>query len=126
MSQKRFAIIFISSTLVRLRTWQNCEFFVWFLTYFSFQRSRGFGFISFTNPDSVDRVLAVASHILDGKKIDPKPATPKSKSKNSKTKKIFVGGVSQETSSEEVKAYFNQFGKCLFLGVELHYESLCP
>lgn len=75
------------------------------------QRSRGFGFISFTNPDSVDRVLAVASHILDGKKIDPKPATPKSKSKSSKTKKIFVGGVSQETSAEEVKAYFNQFGK---------------
>jgi len=75
------------------------------------QRSRGFGFISFSNPDAVDRVLAVSSHILDGKKIDPKPATPKSKSKNSKTKKIFVGGVSQETSSEEVKAYFNQFGK---------------
>jgi len=75
------------------------------------QRSRGFGFISFSNPDSVDRVLAVSSHMLDGKKIDPKPATPKSKSKNSKTKKIFVGGVSQETSAEEVKAYFNQFGK---------------
>ena len=78
------------------------------------QRSRGFGFISFSNPDSVDRVLAVSSHILDGKKIDPKPATPKSKSKNSKTKKIFVGGVSQETSSEEVKAYFNQFGKYIY------------
>ena len=47
----------------------------------------------------------------DGKKIDPKHATPKSKSKANKTKKIFVGGVSQETSAEEVKAYFSQFGK---------------
>ena len=51
------------------------------------------------------------SHSLDGKKIDPKHATPKSKSKANKTKKIFVGGVSQETSADEVKAYFNQFGK---------------
>ena len=75
------------------------------------QRSRGFGFITFSNPDAVERVLSVPSHCLDGKKIDPKHATPKSKSKANKTKKIFVGGVSQETSADEVKAYFNQFGK---------------
>ena len=77
----------------------------------SLQRSRGFGFITFSSPDSVDRVLSVSSHSLDGKKIDPKHATPKSKSKANKTKKIFVGGVSQETSADEVSAYFSQFGK---------------
>jgi len=74
------------------------------------QRSRGFGFITFNSPSTVERVLAVPSHFVDGKKIDPKPATPKSKSKENKTKKIFVGGVSQETSGEEVKKYFTQFG----------------
>ncbi|CAG9863721.1 unnamed protein product [Phyllotreta striolata] len=76
------------------------------------QRSRGFGFITFSEPSSVDNVLKVPIHTLDGKKIDPKHATPKNRPKQpNKTKKIFVGGVSQDTSADEVKAYFSQFGK---------------
>merc|ERR1711878_132125 len=67
------------------------------------QRGRGFGFITFSTPEAVERVLSVSSHSLDGKKIDPKHATPKSKSKANKTKKIFVGGVSQETSATRSK-----------------------
>ncbi|XP_055852457.1 RNA-binding protein Musashi homolog Rbp6 isoform X2 [Episyrphus balteatus] len=75
------------------------------------QRSRGFGFITFKEPNSVDKVLKVPIHTLDGKKIDPKHATPKNRPRQAnKTKKIFVGGVSQETSADEVKAYFGQFG----------------
>ncbi|XP_014286573.1 RNA-binding protein Musashi homolog 2 isoform X3 [Halyomorpha halys] len=76
------------------------------------QRSRGFGFITFAEADTVEKVLKVPIHTLDGKKIDPKHATPKNRPKaTNKTKKIFVGGVSQDTSSDEVKAYFSQFGK---------------
>ena len=52
--------------------------------FFVSQRSRGFGFITFSTPEAVDRVLTVSSHSLDGKKIDPKHATPKSKSKANK------------------------------------------
>ncbi|XP_030034398.1 RNA-binding protein Musashi homolog 2 isoform X2 [Manduca sexta] len=74
------------------------------------QRSRGFGFITFQEASSVDKVLAVPVHTLDGKRIDPKHATPKSAPRPAKTKKIFVGGVGQDTSAEEVRAYFSQFG----------------
>ena len=36
------------------------------------RRSRGFGFITFSNPGSVNKVLAYPAHQLDGKIIEPK------------------------------------------------------
>ena len=55
--------------------------------------------------------MSLGNHIVDGKKVDPKHATPKNRGRANRTKKIFVGGVSQDTSADEVKAYFSQFGK---------------
>lgn len=77
------------------------------------KRSRGFGFITYSDPSSVDKVLEVEKHILDEKAIDPKLAFPRQKHPKmvTKTRKIFVGGLSAETSSEDVKAYFGQYGK---------------
>lgn len=39
------------------------------LKYFSFSVNRGFGFITFADPASVDKVLAQGNHELDGKKV---------------------------------------------------------
>merc|ERR1719209_937329 len=36
------------------------------------RRSRGFGFITFSNPGSVNKVLSYPAHQLDGKLIEPK------------------------------------------------------
>ena len=36
---------------------------------FSIFFSRGFGFVTFSDPNSVDKVLAAGSHELDGKKV---------------------------------------------------------
>ncbi|XP_068082421.1 RNA-binding protein Musashi homolog Rbp6 isoform X7 [Anabrus simplex] len=73
---------------------------------------RGFGFITFADPASVDKVLAQATHELDGKKIDPKVAFPRRAHPKmvTRTKKIFVGGLSAPTTLEDVKNYFEQFG----------------
>uniref|UniRef100_A0A915NPU5 RRM domain-containing protein n=2 Tax=Meloidogyne TaxID=189290 RepID=A0A915NPU5_9BILA len=57
------------------------------------KRARGFGFITFVDPISVEKVLAVEIHELDGKRIDPKIAFPKKQQPKLvvKTKKVFIG-----------------------------------
>ncbi|XP_074869851.1 RNA-binding protein Musashi homolog 2 isoform X9 [Carettochelys insculpta] len=77
------------------------------------KRSRGFGFVTFADPSSVDKVLAQPHHELDSKTIDPKVAFPRRAQPKmvTRTKKIFVGGLSANTVVEDVKQYFEQFGK---------------
>ncbi|KAH8910991.1 RNA-binding domain-containing protein [Coniochaeta sp. PMI_546] len=71
-------------------------------------RSRGFGFLTFKDPKTVNTVM-VKEHYLDGKIIDPKRAIPRDEQE--KTSKIFVGGVSQETTDHEFREYFARFGR---------------
>ncbi|KAF7488838.1 RNA-binding protein Musashi -like protein Rbp6 [Sarcoptes scabiei] len=77
------------------------------------RRSRGFGFVTFADPSSVDKVLMNGPHELDGKKIDPKIAFPKRAHPKlvTRTKKVFVGGLSAPTTIDDVKNYFQQFGR---------------
>ncbi|CAG8144338.1 unnamed protein product [Penicillium salamii] len=71
-------------------------------------RSRGFGFLTFRDPKTVNTVM-VKEHYLDGKIIDPKRAIPRDEQE--KTSKIFVGGVSQEATEQDFKHFFMQFGR---------------
>ncbi|XP_062870186.1 heterogeneous nuclear ribonucleoprotein D-like [Trichomycterus rosablanca] len=72
-------------------------------------RSRGFGFVLFRDAISVDKVLELKEHKLDGKLIDPKRA--KAMKQKEPPKKVFVGGLHPETSEEEVRQYFGSFGE---------------
>lgn len=90
-------------------------------------RSRGFGFLTFRDPKTVNTVM-VKEHYLDGKivrpgvfdkvyvpvlisQIDPKRAIPRDEQE--KTSKIFVGGVSQEATEQDFKQFFMQFGRVI-------------
>ncbi|KAE8350264.1 hypothetical protein BDV28DRAFT_139434 [Aspergillus coremiiformis] len=73
-------------------------------------RSRGFGFLTFRDPKTVNTVM-VKEHYLDGKIIDPKRAIPRDEQE--KTSKIFVGGVSQEANEQDFKQFFMQFGRVI-------------
>ncbi|XP_037092573.1 RNA-binding protein Musashi homolog 2-like [Pollicipes pollicipes] len=85
-------------------------------------RNRGFGFVTFADIESVNKVLSQEEHMLDGKKIDPKLATPKGQKASGDLmipRKVFVGGVSQETNSQELLEYFSQFGKVLECSLQM-------
>jgi RNA recognition motif-containing protein len=91
---------------------------------------RGFGFVTFDNDKAVQDVLAVAPHVIDGKTVDPKRATAKGSAVQQPHvqsyqsvqpqhppgpniyggKKIFVGGLLNDTTKEDVQSYFGEYG----------------
>ncbi|CAK9295963.1 unnamed protein product [Gordionus sp. m RMFG-2023] len=77
------------------------------------KRSRKFGFVTFVDPKSIEKVLAISQHELDNKIIDPKIAFPKKGQPKliTKTKKVFIGGISVITNIDDIKQYFETFGK---------------
>lgn len=59
------------------------------------QMSRGFGFVTYENSDSVQEVFKSRPHNLEGKTVDCKRAMPRefnTPSSHSKTTRLFVGG----------------------------------
>ncbi|CAN7006782.1 hypothetical protein IGI04_010317 [Brassica rapa subsp. trilocularis] len=90
-------------------------------------RPRGFGFVAFSDPAVIDRVLQEKHHI-DNRDVDVKRAMSReeqspggrpggfnaSRSFDSgasvRTKKIFVGGLPPALTSDEFRAYFETYG----------------
>lgn len=87
------------------------------------RKSKCFGFITFTKPDSLEQAISSGPHRIDEKNIDAKHAANKNNNNSefghqgaeskpaSRTRKIFVGGLSAQTTIDDIKAYFNQYGQ---------------
>jgi len=67
------------------------------------KKSRGFGFVVFAAPESVDKVCEEKEHKLHGRNIDPKKANPRPINK-----KVFVGRLDPAISEDDVKKYFEE------------------
>jgi len=65
--------------------------------------SRGFGFLLYKSEEAIEQVVNNGPHNLDGKRIDPKKAT--------KNSKIFIGGIKPETTDDQIKEFFAEFGE---------------
>ncbi|XP_042503104.1 RNA-binding protein 1-like [Macadamia integrifolia] len=71
---------------------------------------RGFGFVTYANPSVVDEVIQ-ETHIINGKQVEIKRTIPKGAidSKDSRTKKIFVGGLPTTVTEGVFLFYLSQF-----------------
>lgn len=80
------------------------------------QRSRGFGFVTFKQIESVIAVFSNQPHYFRGTKIDCKPAKSKEESQHelhelrATNRKIFVSNIPKHSSQSEVFQLFSQFG----------------
>ncbi|CAA7025132.1 unnamed protein product [Microthlaspi erraticum] len=92
-------------------------------------RPRGFGFVAFSDPAVIDRVLQDKHHI-DNRDVDVKRAMSREEQSpagrsgnfnasrnfdsgggaNVRTKKIFVGGLPPALTSDDFRAYFETYG----------------
>lgn len=68
--------------------------------------SRGFCFIVFNDPSSVDKALKEPEIQINNKKVDPRKVT-----KSTTPGKIFIGGLTNEFTEEIVKEHFGKYGK---------------
>ena len=69
--------------------------------------------------------MELKEHKLDGKLIDPKRA--KALKGKEPPKKVFVGGLSPDTSEEQIKEYFGAFGEvpdCPLPALQRHSQIL--
>lgn len=53
-------------------------------------------------------MVAAGEHVINNKRVDPKKA-------KARHGKIFVGGLSQELSDDDIKNYFGQFGTVIIM-----------
>jgi len=86
------------------------------------KNSRGFGFVLFENSSSVDEIITVRKegkvYTLDDHHIEVKRALPKVPGGNAGTsrtgglyRKIFVGGLPSSITDDDIRQYFERFGR---------------
>nr|XP_037856886.1 heterogeneous nuclear ribonucleoprotein A1-like [Chlorocebus sabaeus] len=79
------------------------------------KRSRGFGFVTYATVEEVDAVMSARPHKVDRRVVEPKRAVSREDSQRPgarlTVKKIFVGGIKEDTEEHHLRDYFEQYGK---------------
>ncbi|XP_032488315.1 heterogeneous nuclear ribonucleoprotein A1-like [Phocoena sinus] len=79
------------------------------------KRSRGFGFVTYATVEEVDAAMKARPHKVDGRVGEPKRAISREESQRPgahlTVKKIFVGGIKEDTEEHHLRDYSEQYGK---------------
>lgn len=78
------------------------------------KRSRGFGFITYKEASMIDEAQANRPHTIDNREVETKRAMPRDAdgaSNHQSVKKMFVGGLKDDTTEEQMREVFGQFGE---------------
>lgn len=79
------------------------------------KRSRGFGFVTFEKAQMVDDCMSNRPHKLDGREVEAKRAVSREESHrpgiHKSVKRMFMGGIKENVTSEDVTEYFEKYGK---------------
>ncbi|CAG5131834.1 unnamed protein product [Candidula unifasciata] len=78
------------------------------------KRSRGFGFITYKEASMIDEAQANRPHKIDNREVETKRAMPRDAdgaSNHQSVKKMFVGGLKDDTTEEQMRDVFGQFGE---------------
>ncbi|KAJ3588274.1 hypothetical protein NHX12_011868 [Muraenolepis orangiensis] len=78
------------------------------------QRSRCFGFVTYSTAEEADAAMAARPHVIDGNSVEVKRAVAREDAGRpealAKVKKVFLGGLKDETEESHLMEYFGQFG----------------
>ena len=86
------------------------------------KRSRGFGFVTYSQESEVDAAQQHRPHNLDGRDVEAKRAVPRGDNQRSgggggsgdsyqQCKKVFIGGLREGIEENDLKEFFSQYGE---------------
>ncbi|XP_037947805.1 heterogeneous nuclear ribonucleoprotein 87F-like [Teleopsis dalmanni] len=91
------------------------------------KRSRGFGFITYSQSYMIDNAQNARPHKIDGRTVEPKRAVPRqdidSPNAGATVKKLFVGGLRDDHDEECLREYFKEFGSIVGVNIVSDKET---
>lgn len=87
-------------------------------------QSKGFGFVRFKAPEVQLRVLA-QRHNIDGRWCEVQIPSSKEGMVREMPCKVFVGRITEDMSSEDIKSYFDGFGEVTDVYIPKPFRSFC-
>ena len=90
-------------------------------------KSRGFGFVQYTDAASVDKLMQERPHTLEQNTLDLKRSIPRTEmsieESKAKITKLYVAGLGEGIDENDLRSHFSQFGNVLNIDIPKSKET---